>query len=80
MSLRIPRLQLIIISAVCLLVIGVTLFAQTAKPPVHKGWEYKDGANLTLAQLNDYGADGWELASVIPYGEANNLYIFKRPR
>jgi hypothetical protein len=80
MSLRSPRLQLLVIAALCLLVVGVTLFAQTAKAPVHRGWEYKDGANLTLAQVNEYGADGWELAVVVPYGEANNLYIFKRPR
>jgi hypothetical protein len=80
MSLRTARFQWLLLAAVVLLVIGVTLYAQTTKPVVHKGWEYKDGANLTIDQLNAYGVDGWELASVIPYGEANNLYIFKRPR
>jgi hypothetical protein len=45
--------------------IGRTADAQqdrrAPRPPV---WEYRDGANLTLKQLNDLGADGWELARI----------------
>jgi hypothetical protein len=79
MALRTPRLQWFLLLAVCLLVIGVTLFAQTSKAPVRQHWEYKDGANLTIEQVNAYGAEGWELATVVSFGEANNYYIFKRP-
>jgi hypothetical protein len=58
--------------------IGRTADAQqdrrTPRPPV---WEYRDGANLTLIQLNAMGADGWELSCVTPYGK-DYYYILKR--
>jgi len=58
--------------------IGRTADAQqdrrSPKPPV---WEYRDGANLTLNQLNVMGAEGWELACVNLYGR-DYYYILKR--
>jgi hypothetical protein len=58
--------------------IGRTADAQqdrrTPRPPV---WEYRDGANLTVKQLNDLGAEGWELACVTPYAK-DYYYILKR--
>jgi hypothetical protein len=79
MSLRTLRYQWLLLAAVCLMVLGVTLFAQTSKPVVHTRWEYKDGANLTIDQINEYGADGWEIATVVSF-ETGNYFIFKRPR
>ena len=58
--------------------IGRTADAQqdrrSPKPPV---WEYRDGANLTLTQLNTMGAEGWELSCVTLYGK-DYYYILKR--
>jgi hypothetical protein len=58
--------------------VGRTADAQqdrrSPKPPV---WEYRDGANLTLPQLNAMGAEGWELSCVTLYGK-DYYYILKR--
>jgi len=58
--------------------IGRTADAQQdrrqTKPAV---WEYRDGANLTLVQLNAMGAEGWELSCVTLYGK-DYYYILKR--
>ena len=52
--------------------------AQTNNPP-RVVWEYKDGANLNLNQLNALGADGWELCTMATYGR-DLYYIFRRVR
>jgi len=75
--------NLVVIAA---LVGAAFLFGRTAdaqqdrrnppKPPV---WEYRDGANLTLVQLNAMGAEGWELSCVTLYGK-DYYYILKRVR
>jgi hypothetical protein len=58
--------------------VGRTADAQqdrrSPKPPV---WEYRDGANLTLTQLNAMGTEGWELSCVTLYGK-DYYYILKR--
>lgn len=54
--------------------------AQAAKPATARTvWEYKDGANLSEAQLNVLGADGWELCTLVQYGK-DYYYVFKRPK
>jgi hypothetical protein len=50
---------------------------QDRRPPGQPVWEYRDGANLTMNQLNAMGAEGWELSCMTPYGK-DYYYILKR--
>lgn len=50
---------------------------QDRRSPKPLVWEYRDGANLTLTQLNAMGAEGWELSCVTLYGK-DYYYILKR--
>lgn len=66
---------------VAALIIGRTAEAQNAPqvaPKVVK-WEYSDGANLNIAQMNALGDQGWELCSFVSYGK-DLYYVFKRPK
>ncbi|MBP1679386.1 MAG: hypothetical protein H6Q29_1297, partial [Bacteroidetes bacterium] len=42
-------------------------------------WEYTDGANLNIAQMNALGEQGWEMCTFVSYGK-DLYYIFKRPK
>jgi hypothetical protein len=57
--------------------IAVTAGAQQDKKSKPIAWEYRDGANLTIQQLNTLGADGWELVITTQY-DKNLYYILKR--
>jgi hypothetical protein len=63
------------------LVVGEVADAQNAPQQADKTviWEYTDGANLNIAQMNELGAGGWELCSFVSYGK-DLYYIFKRPK
>lgn len=44
-------------------------------------WEYniiEAGAHLSQDQLNEFGADGWELVVILSYG-LSFFHTFKRP-
>jgi hypothetical protein len=70
---------LMIIGAILVsFVIGLSADAQMQRQS-KAVWEYKDGANLTVDQLNTYGSDGWEVVSVVAYGR-DLYYILKRPK
>lgn len=74
------RTVLVVLLCVLLaFVIGWKADAQqgrSTKPPV---WEYRDGANMTIQQLNALGAEGWELVVVTSYGK-DYYYILKRQK
>jgi hypothetical protein len=61
--------------------VGITLTAgaQQDRKPKQLFWEYRDGANLTMDQLNTLGSDGWELVIATQY-DKNLYYILKRPK
>lgn len=61
------------------LTIALTAGAQQEKRPKQVQWEYRDGANFTVSQLNTLGADGWELVIATQY-DKNLYYILKRPK
>ncbi len=63
------------------IVVGIVLtaVAQQAKGPKQATWEYRDGANFTVQQLNALGAEGWELVIATQY-DKNLYYILKRPK
>ena len=69
--------------AVLLALFLVVLLTWTAFSQLQKGqtqhpvWEYHDGANLQIKELNDLGAQGWELTTIVPYG-TDYYYVFKR--
>jgi len=72
--------RIVLVVVVIAIAIGIVLTAgaqQKAPKPVL--WEYRDGANLTIAQLNALGTDGWELVIATPY-DRNLYYILKRPK
>lgn len=75
------RARLFVFAAVVVLcaVIALTAFAQMQKPSARTVWEYKDGANLQIDQMNAIGAEGWELVQVVTYGR-DYYYIFKRAK
>ncbi|MBP1656253.1 MAG: hypothetical protein H6Q31_854 [Bacteroidetes bacterium] len=78
---RVRMALLIVLSVVAAFVLVRAADAQQDKRPKqqHVVWEYRDAANLNIAQLNTIGAEGWELAVVTPYGK-DYYYIFKRPK
>jgi hypothetical protein len=59
--------------------IALTAGAQQDRKAKQALWEYRDGANLTVGQLNTLGAEGWELVIATQY-DRNLYYIFKRPK
>jgi len=73
--------NMVLVGILVAVVVGIVLTAgaqqQKAQKPVV--WEYRDGANLTVAQLNMLGADGWELVIATQY-DKNMYYILKRPK
>jgi hypothetical protein len=62
-------------------IVGRTADAQNTPPQGAKAvkWEYTDGANLNVTQMNALGQDGWELCTFVSYGK-DLYYVFKRPR
>lgn len=53
-----------------------------ANQSVSTKWEYFRMENPTLREINDLGAQGWELASTVTavYGSITQVtYVFKRP-
>ncbi len=73
---------LFIVLALMVAVACVALTAgtpQDRKQPKQAVWEYRDGANLTIGQLNTLGADGWELVVTTQY-DKNLYYILKRQK
>jgi hypothetical protein len=78
-----PRYLVLIGVALVLaaLIVGRVAEAQNAAqqtPKVVK-WEYTDGANLNIAQMNALGEQGWEMCTFVNYGK-DLYYIFKRPK
>ena len=74
-----PRTLLVVAVIVLGIAVALTAFAQTQRSAARTTWEYKDGANLQLSEINAIGQEGWELATVIPYGR-DYYFIFKRPK
>jgi hypothetical protein len=66
----------LMVVAVC---VALTAGAQQDKKAKPIQWEYRDGANLTVGQLNTLGAEGWELAVTTQY-DKNLYYILKRQK
>lgn len=52
---------------------------QGRSSPKVAAWEYRDGANMTIQQLNALGSEGWELVVVASYGK-DYYYILKRQK
>jgi hypothetical protein len=75
------RARLFVVAAVVVLcaVIALTAVAQMQKSSARTVWEYKDGANLQIDQMNAIGEEGWELVQVVTYGR-DYYYIFKRAK
>lgn len=74
------RVRIAVIAGIC--VLGAALLGWHAEAQQDRRmhpvmWEYRDGANLTIGQLNTLGAEGWELVVVTPYGK-DYYYILKR--
>jgi hypothetical protein len=76
------KLQLLVVAIAIALAFligrGMQADAQVSRAP-HVAWEYKDGANLSAEQLNQMGAEGWEVAAVVRY-EKDLYFLFKRAR
>ena len=79
MKARLQALVLAIAVVVAFLIgRGIQADAQVSRAP-RVVWEYKDGANLNATQLNQMGAEGWEVAAVVRY-EKDLYFLFKRAR
>jgi len=63
-------------------IIGIPAEAQNAPPQAPKAvkWEYTDGANLNIPQMNALGDQGWEMVTFVSYGGKDLYYVFKRPK
>ncbi|MEW6510223.1 MAG: hypothetical protein AB1428_04620 [Bacteroidota bacterium] len=78
MKLKAP-VTLVVAAAVLVIIVALTTFAEIQKAPPRVVWEYRDGANMQLKEINDFGAEGWELAAVVSYG-GDHYFLFKRPK
>ncbi len=72
------------IAIVVLCAVGGFMLVRTAEAQQERRgkivlWEYRDGANLNMSQLNTLGAEGWELVTITAYGK-DYYYVLKRPR
>jgi hypothetical protein len=77
---RFRMVAVVLACVLCAFMLGWQADAQQGKiPPKPVVWEYRDGANLTIQQLNTLGAEGWELAVVSSYGK-DYYYILKRQK
>lgn len=74
------RMALVVVVCVILaVVIGWRADAQQGRSAKPVAWEYRDGANLTIQQLNALGSEGWELVVVTAYSK-DYYYILKRAK
>ena len=75
-----------VLVVVVMLVLAALIFGRTAEaqntPPAQKvvKWEYTDGANLNVAQMNALGEQGWEMVTFVNYGGKDLYYVLKRPK
>jgi hypothetical protein len=73
-------LVVVLVLALGALIIARTAEAQNAQQaPRAVKWEYTDGANLNVAQMNALGDQGWEMVTFVSYGK-DLYYVFKRPK
>jgi hypothetical protein len=75
---RNARVLVVIAAFAICIVFALGAFSQSPKGS-HQKWEYRDGANVQLDQMNAYGEEGWELVTVVPYGR-DYYYVFRRPK
>jgi hypothetical protein len=74
------RMVLVVLACVLFaLAIGWKANAEQGRSAKPVTWEYRDGANLTIQQLNALGSEGWELTVVTSYGK-DYYYILKRSK
>jgi hypothetical protein len=73
--------SMLVVAALLAMAAGIALTGGTQQEKKSKPvlWEYRDGANLTVNQMNVLGADGWELVIATQY-DKNLYYILKRPK
>ncbi len=69
----------VVVCVLLALAIGWKADAQQGRSSKPVTWEYRDGANLTITQLNAMGAEGWELVVVTSYGK-DYYYILKKQK
>ncbi|HEY0544001.1 MAG TPA: hypothetical protein VGC91_01290 [Pyrinomonadaceae bacterium] len=71
---------MIILIALCVSIFaGWTVYAQKQSAPPKVVWEYKVVSETDKVSLNDLGAQGWELVTVV-MGGAQEVYYFKRAK
>ena len=67
-------LSLCVVLVACILFVGARGYGRTT-------WEYKQGNNLSESQLNELGAQGWELAGITFTGNVSYIVFYlKRPK
>jgi hypothetical protein len=76
MNYKSSLLSLVVV--VLFLLIGWTVYAQK-QSPARTQWEYRIVNEMEKIQLNDLGAQGWELVAVEMNGAAE-VYFFKRQK
>jgi hypothetical protein len=77
---RLKRYALLVVTTLALFgLVGWSSYAQK-KSSGRAAWEYRLEVSLSTQQVNELGAEGWEMAGFSVDGGGNKVIYFKRAK
>ena len=78
---KLVKYALLVVATLALFgLIGWSGYAQKKSSEKKVMWEYKEAVSLSEKQVNDLGAEGWEMVGYSVDGVSNKFMYFKRPK